>query len=699
MANRSATFNGKTFTNPGVYSALESSMTYSKQSSGSKIIALIGESTGGEPNTVHFFSNPAEAKRVLKSGTLLTACNKAWNPVSRTKEGLQLGGADIIACIRANKATKAQKIIHPSQSKEAEVGDIIENVSDETTGTITVTGDYTGKEIATYIIEIVDGGDVSDAENIVKFNYYTASDEKPIGKELTAKETIIVDTGLTVSFTEGTYTAGDIFMIPVYPAISEETECYAFVSKDYGKDNNKIQVKVEDATLKGAKKITVFDVKSDTYEVFDNMGFAFSIVYTGEEDYATMSIITDGDGKAIKLQTRIGASKADSIIDLDVELDKTSFRTIMALVRHLQSYENYKVVYNTYCNNFCNVNDLDAIFDVDIKANSYTVTQMLSDMKSRLDNDSSFVTIEIYNKEVAEVVNMPYFALSGGSEGKIPASWVEYFDMLGRYDIQYIVPLTSDDFIMVECLEHVNEMSENFGLERRAVFGTDNGKTVTEACDIAQNLADDRAQLVYPGSYEMNENGEVELLPSYILAAQFAGRVAFLPDGETATHDVFKMNAIEKELEPEEIARLINAGVVTFEFKISSSAFDESYVQCVQDITTSREDDILLVERAVGVTADNINKEIRSRLDNLTVGKKTVVGTLTTIKNIVERVLDDKRDREEVIVAYKDVSVTSNGGVINISYACAPAQPNNFTFIKGHFYSEDLMIEATSGNE
>jgi hypothetical protein len=272
MANRSATFNGKTFTNPGVYSALESSMTYSKQSNGSKILALIGESTGGEPNMVHFFSNPAEAKRVLKSGTLLTACNKAWNPVSRTKEGLELGGADIIACIRANKATKAQKIIHPSQSKEAEVGDIIENVSDETTGTITVTGEYTGDAIATYIIEVVDGGDiVADAENTVKFNYYTASDEKPIGKELTAKETALVDTGLTVSFTEGTYVSGDTFMIPVYPAISEETESYAFVSKDYGTDNNKIQVKVEDATLKGAKKITVFDGKSDTYEVFDKM--------------------------------------------------------------------------------------------------------------------------------------------------------------------------------------------------------------------------------------------------------------------------------------------------------------------------------------------------------------------------------------------------------------------------------------------
>ena len=143
MANRSATFNGKTIINPGVYSGIDSNMTYSKQSSGSKVIALIGECTGGEPNTVHFFSSPTEAKKVLKSGELLKACTKAWNPVSKTKEGLSLGGADIIACIRANKATKSKKCVYNSTTSEAVIGDVLETISEETTGTIIVTGDYT----------------------------------------------------------------------------------------------------------------------------------------------------------------------------------------------------------------------------------------------------------------------------------------------------------------------------------------------------------------------------------------------------------------------------------------------------------------------------------------------------------------------------------------------------------------------------
>ena len=704
MANRSVTFNGKTFTNPGIYSAIDSAMTYSKTSENARIIALIGECTGGAPDTVHFFSNPAVAKKVLKSGELLKACNKAWNPVTRTKEGLQLGGADIIACIRANKATRAQKNIYASESSPAVINDIIEMVSSETTGTMVVTGDYTGTENATYVVEITNGGTYTEAATgeetttDVTFNYYMAS---RVGEYINKKDTpaseelLIPDTGLTVSFTQGVYTTGDTFTVSVFAAVNTETPMYAFVSKDYGKDNNKLQVKIEDGSLDKSKKITIYNVKTDSYEVFDNLGFAFRIVYTGTENYAAISIITDGNGNAVKLQTYIGEDKANAVVDLDVDLDKSAFKTIRALVKYLQGFDNYNVIYDTYCNTFCSVNSLDCVANANIKGESFVVTQMLSDIQAKLENDSTFVTVEIYNKENAKVENMPFITLAGGTEGRVPASWVEYFDMLSKYDIQYVVPLTSDDYILAECVEHVKEMSETFGLERRAVCGTDNGKTVSEAITIAQNLADGRCQFVYPGFYDLNERGETELYPTYILAAQHAGRCSFLPDGETTTHDVYRMAAIEKELEPEEIAQLLNAGVVTFEFKISNSVYDESYVQCVQDITTSQADDILEVERAVGVTADNINKAIRKAVENLTIGRKTVVGTLQTVRNTVISVLEKKRDKEEVIVAFKDVNVYTEGGAMYIEYACAPAQPTNFAFITGHFYSENLMLSDT----
>ena len=106
--SRSVYFNGELLTTPGAYSSVDTSLMATKgDNEGAKVIAFIGECTGGEPAAVQFFTEPTSAKKVLKSGDLLKACEKAWNPVSRTKSGVSLGGANTIACIRSNKATKA----------------------------------------------------------------------------------------------------------------------------------------------------------------------------------------------------------------------------------------------------------------------------------------------------------------------------------------------------------------------------------------------------------------------------------------------------------------------------------------------------------------------------------------------------------------------------------------------------------------
>ena len=110
MAN-SVYFNGNILTIPGAYSAIDTSGLSTKSNTdGLKTLALIGECTGGEPGTVQFFSDPVSARNTLKSGELLKACERAWNPVSATKEGMDIGGANVIACIR-----KSSKTFHPQR--------------------------------------------------------------------------------------------------------------------------------------------------------------------------------------------------------------------------------------------------------------------------------------------------------------------------------------------------------------------------------------------------------------------------------------------------------------------------------------------------------------------------------------------------------------------------------------------------------
>ena len=97
----------------------------------------------------------------------------------------------------------------------------------------------------------------------------------------------------------------------------------------------------------------------------------------------------------------------------------------------------------------------------------------------------------------------------------------------------------------------------------------------------------------------------------------------------------------------------------------------------------------------MGVIADSLNKDIKSAIDNLVVGRKTPIGLLQTIKNTVITVLERKVNDEQVIVAYKDVNVYKQGQVVYIEYSAAPTEPTNFVFISGHYYSENLLLTDT----
>lgn len=690
-------FNGKLLTIPGAYSSVESSMTSTKTGNSAKMIAIIGECTGGEPGTVQFFTEPSVAKKVLKGGELLRAMQKAWNPVSKTKEGVSLGGANIIAAIRTNKATKGESVIHQSKQVAATIGSVMKSVSGATTGEVTAAGSFTGETNKTIKIVITSSGTNALAD--CTYNWCLADEgvyKLSEDAKLTTEAISLVD-GVTATFGAGNYTLGDVFFIPCTAAVTTGEFVFKIQSKDWGADASNIQHKISNGTLTGTKKLTIYDTKNDAYEIYDNLGKIFSIKYTGEQKYAAISIISDGKGNAIKLQTRIGAAADSAIVDLDLDLSTKTFKNVASLIRTLSGYENYVVTsYNAF-NPELSVADLDFMDSVSIKAET-DITAILPDMKKSVALQSQLCEVTIINREIDNFDNYDFTSLIGGSEGRSPLSWTPFYDMLARYNITYIVPLTDDLSIIAECQEHVNYMSENMGKERRMICGSGNRLTVDNAIANAKRLSGDRCQYVYPGMYDLNDSGELELYPAYILAAQHAGRASFLPDGEAATHDHYKMSAIETELEPDEITKLLNAGVVTFELVISGNAYDTSSVRLVQDLTTYTSDtNPLYCERAIGITADTLNKDIRDDLDDLLVGKRTTTATLTTARNRVISILQ-KRKKDEIIVAYKDVTVYKENGAVWVEYSVAPAEPTNFVLVKSHFYSEDLVAATESSN-
>jgi hypothetical protein len=94
-------FNGRLWISPSTMSAVNDDAMVPQTLSVGNVCAFIGLSTGGQPNTPLVFGNPAQAQATLKSGELLQAVLKAFNPSSET------GGAASVIAIRVNPAVQA----------------------------------------------------------------------------------------------------------------------------------------------------------------------------------------------------------------------------------------------------------------------------------------------------------------------------------------------------------------------------------------------------------------------------------------------------------------------------------------------------------------------------------------------------------------------------------------------------------------
>lgn len=94
-------FNGRLWTSPATMSVVDDSAMNNKNLTVGNVVAIIGRSTGGAPNTPLRFGSPSEAVAALRSGELLTAILKAFDPSSQTN-----GPSEVVA-IRVNPAVQS----------------------------------------------------------------------------------------------------------------------------------------------------------------------------------------------------------------------------------------------------------------------------------------------------------------------------------------------------------------------------------------------------------------------------------------------------------------------------------------------------------------------------------------------------------------------------------------------------------------
>jgi len=93
-------FNGKLVKLPQAVSYIDDSALRAGGAVGLNAVAVLGVSTGGQPNTPLLFSDPATASRILRSGVLLEGVKNAFDASVN-------GGAPLVYALRVNPAVQS----------------------------------------------------------------------------------------------------------------------------------------------------------------------------------------------------------------------------------------------------------------------------------------------------------------------------------------------------------------------------------------------------------------------------------------------------------------------------------------------------------------------------------------------------------------------------------------------------------------
>lgn len=551
-------FNGRLWISPATMSVVDDSAMYNKNLSVGNVLALVGRSEGGQPATALRFGSAEEARAVLRSGELLKAVEKAFDPSSQTY------GPSTVIALRVNPATQAALTL-----KDGAAADVID-----------------------------------------------------------------------------------------------------LLSTDYGLYTNQIKVKVEAASTKGKKLTTQF---GDSYFSADNVyRDAFSVVYTGAEVTATISITNS--------TVTLYAPAATPVATIDLN----SYDTIVEVVDRINAVAGFAATVLDGNAEKASLNALDTITAQSVKTTAHTVTANLQAIVDWLNGTGEgYVTATRKANAGTVPANIAFTYLAGATDGSVTnTEWGNCFTALQSEDVQWVVPVSSDPSIHAMTDTHCSYMSNIARMERRCIVGGATGATDDAAITAAKALNNDRTSYVHLGFYDYNDAGKLTLYPPYILAAQLAGMFSGVNPGTALTNKAIKVRGLERKLRnPTDTDKLIEGGVLCVEDT------PKGY-KVVKSISTWLiNDNYNRVEVSTGVACDFISRNVRNILDDLRGMKGTPVllaSAVSRVKSTLDKLAEPEPMGPAVIVgdkenpAYKNVTASLEGDVMKVSFECHPVISVNY---------------------
>lgn len=453
-------------------------------------------------------------------------------------------------------------------------------------------------------------------------------------------------------------------------------------SKEFGEGGNKVQAKLEDGTMTGTKKFTVYRWDTEELQVLDNLGAVLNIRYTGPMAYASVAIATN------TLTTKVGTAQAGATVDVALDLTSDRFKTAEDVVKHLNSLSGYTASLVDYSRNFdLAASKLDTVAEKPIKENT-TLLAVKGDLELQI---AKFSTMAEVTTSATALTNFDFSYLTGGAFGTVPTSWSAHFNTIKGHFSDILVVLSDSESVQAEALAHIQQM-EARNQKQMLFTGGGVGESVAQVKQRAAALNSSRAVVAYPGIYHKSVDGGKKALPAYMTAATIAGRVCGVDQSEPITFDYFNLIGLERELlaGSPEVDDLLSSGVATLE-KVQNGA-----IRLVQGITTYRgSNNAIFREISVRRGADKVSNIMRNTMENTFIGRKGISATASAVQTTAINVLE-QAIREADITAYQNIVVRFVGTLVYVDYEVAQVEPINFVLITSHFVPDSTLSNLAS---
>jgi hypothetical protein len=567
---------------------------------------------------------------------------------------------------------------------------------DVTTNTDNLVGSATDTAKQLMLIGMAKGG---EPEKIYKINTYAEAKSIFRGGDL-------LD-AIEVALTPNSFShSGTIYAERVGKATQATftNKGLTFKSKAFSIDANTIQLALAKNTLNDTYNLTVnFDI--DKYhKTYTNLGNIMGIYYTGSQAYTDVTVetdsIKDSDGsqhtnQATKIILRAGADKASATVVKEFSLIQGMYTKISEVISSINDIEGFNATYFYTGNKNIETKYLDAVDKKELSTSSSSPTYLTSlggDILNAIayENDEA-VTVE-YDPAKGEPEPFDLTTLTGGTSSEIPpASWAKEIQNFSTVSGTYIVPLTSDTTIQAEALAFCIDRNREADPKAMIVGGgiNDSIQSTIQRASLLRSK-DARVGVVGCSATRLMNNGSVQDLPAYIIAAMIGGLATGLNIGESITFKQLDLVDVDQKYTKDQLDLLDNSGVFGIEFVRNRSS---QIFRITNDITTAKpiSTDPVETELGTGEEVDHLVVSLRSNLEDEYIGTGTSLGVAGDIKASIISFLQQEQN-DNIIVDYSesDIHVNVNGEVVLIQIVCVLARTLKTIHVSLSFVDEQI---------